>query len=184
MKSQPWAVLVAVLIAIMIPFEARSATIWPGTARPVVVDDGPDSAVELGVKFRSDINGSVTGIRFYKASTNTGTHIGNLWSSSGTLLATATFSNETASGWQQVNFPTPVTIAANTVYMASYHTNSGHYSFGTNYFAGNGVDSPPLHALADSVSGANGGFAYGSGSSFPSQGWNSTNYWVDVLFQP
>ena len=182
MRSHLLAVSVAVIVAIMIPFEARSATIWPGTARPVVVDDGPDSAVELGVKFRSDTNGSVTGIRFYKASTNTGTHIGNLWSSSGTLLATATFTGETASGWQQVNFTTPVAISANTVYVASYHTNSGHYSDDQNYFASNGVDTPPLHALANGVSGVNGVYAYGTGSSFPSLGWNSSNYWVDVVF--
>jgi hypothetical protein len=147
------------------------------------VDSGPDSAVELGVTFRSDASGSITGIRFYKASANTGTHVGNLWTSTGTLLATAIFANETASGWQQVNFSTPVAITANTVYVASYHTNAGHYSDDQNYFAGTGVDSPPLHALADGVSGFNGAYAYGSASSFPNQGWNSSNYWVDVVYQ-
>ena len=121
-------------------------TIWPSTAVPGLIDGGADSAVELGVKFRADVAGTITGIRFYKASTNTGTHVGNLWSSNGTLLATATFSNETVSGWQQVSFATPVTIAANTVYVASYHTNVGHYSLDVNYFAGTGVDNAPLHA--------------------------------------
>ena len=138
--------------------------------------------MELGVKFRADSSGYITGIRFYKASANTGTHVGNLWTSNGTLLATATFTNETASGWQQVNFSTPVAITANTVYVASYHTNTGHYSDDLNYFAGKGVDNPPLHALADGVSGVNGVFAYGSTSSFPNQGWKSSNYWVDVVF--
>ena len=80
------------------------------------------------MKFRSDSSGYITGIRFYKASTNTGTHVGNLWTSTGTRLATATFTSETASGWQQVNFATPVAITANTVYVASYHTNVGHYN--------------------------------------------------------
>jgi hypothetical protein len=148
------------------------------------VDSGPDNAVELGVKFQSEVNGYVTGIRFYKASTNTGTHVANLWTSYGTLLATATFTGETASGWQQVLFSTPVAITANTAYVASYHTTVGHYSDNLSYFSGKGVDSPPLHALADGVSGYNGAFAYGSTSSFPSQGWNSSNYWVDVVFQP
>ena len=159
-------------------------TLWPGTTVPKVADAGPDSPVELGVKFRSDSNGSITGIRFYKASANTGAHVGNLWTSAGTLLATATFTNETASGWQQVNFATPVAITANTVYVASCHTSSGHYSDDENYFAGKGVDSSPLHALADGVSGFNGVYAYGSASSFPNEGWNSSNYWVDVVFQP
>ena len=140
-------------------------------------------AVELGVKFRSDVTGTITGIRFYKASTNTGTHVAHLWSSAGALLATATFSSETASGWQQVNFSTPVAIAANTVYVASYHTNTGHYSFDNNYFATKGVDNAPLHALANGVSGANSVYAYGTTSTFPSQSYLSTNYWVDVVFR-
>jgi hypothetical protein len=159
------------------------ATLWPGTAVPEVVDGGPDSAVELGVKFRSDVAGNITGIRFYKASANTGTHVGNLWTSTGTLLATATFTGETASGWQQVNFATPVPITANTVYVASYHANNGHFSFNDNYFLVNGVDNPPLHALANGVSGGNGVNAYGSSSVFPNQTWNARNYWVDVVWQ-
>ena len=99
------------------------------------------------MKFRSDVNGSITGIRFYKASTNTGTHVANLWTSSGTLLTTATFIGETASGWQQVLFSSPVPITANTVYVASYHALNGHYSANLNYFATTGVDSPPLLPL-------------------------------------
>jgi len=159
-------------------------TLWPGTTVPTLVDAGPDNSVELGVKFKSDLNGYITGIRFYKAGTNTGTHVGNLWTSTGTLLATATFTNETASGWQQVNFSTPVAITANTVYVVSYHANAGHYSADKNYFATKGMDSPPLHALANGVSGGDGVYAYGSTSSFPSKTYLSTNYWVDVVFSP
>nr|WP_281720725.1 DUF4082 domain-containing protein [Nitrosomonas nitrosa] len=159
-------------------------TLWPGATIPGVVDAGADSSVELGVKFRSDVNGSVTGVRFYKASTNTGTHVANLWTSNGTLLATATFTGETASGWQQVLFSSPVPITANTVYVVSYHSLNGHYSFGLNYFSTTGVDSPPLHALANGVSGGNGVYAYGATSVFPTQTYNAANYWVDVLFQP
>jgi hypothetical protein len=164
------------------PACTSNCTIWPNTVVPGRIDDGPDNAVELGVKFRADVNGTVAGIRFYKASTNTGTHVGNLWSDTGQLLASATFSGETASGWQQVNFATPVAITANTVYVASYHTNAGHYSADQNDFAATGVDNPPLHALQNGISGFNGVYAYGSGSSFPTQGYNSSNYWVDVVF--
>jgi hypothetical protein len=156
-------------------------TIWSATAVPGTVDSGPDAAVELGMKFKSDVNGTITSIRFYKSSNNTGTHVGNLWSSTGTLLASATFTSETASGWQQVNFATPVTITANTVYVASYHTTVGHYSFDPNFFLSSGIDNPPLHALQDGVSGVDGVFAYGSTSVFPSNGFNSSNYWVDIV---
>jgi hypothetical protein len=149
-------------------------TIWPTTGTPGVPDSGPDSAVELGVKFRADISGSITGIRFYKGVGNTGIHVGNLWASSGSLLASVTFSGESSSGWQQANFSSPVAVATNTVYVASYHTSVGHYSDDQGFFASSGVDNPPLHALADGVSGFDGVFVYGSSSSFPNQGYNSS----------
>jgi hypothetical protein len=156
-------------------------SIWNDTATPAVVAKPDNRAVELGVKFKSDIDGYITGIRFYKGTSNTGTHVGNLWTSSGQQLATATFTNETASGWQQVNFAQPVPITANTVYVASYHTNVGYYSINEGYFATASVDSPPLHFLRDGVSGGNGVYKYGS-SGFPSQTYRSSNYWVDVVF--
>jgi Domain of unknown function (DUF4082)/Abnormal spindle-like microcephaly-assoc'd, ASPM-SPD-2-Hydin/Immunoglobulin I-set domain len=159
-------------------------TIWPSSAVPTVIDQGPDSPVELGVTFRSDINGYITGIRFYKSTANTGIHVGNLWSSTGALLAKATFSGESTSGWQQVNFANPVAITANTNYVASYHTNSGHYSIDENYFATSGVDRAPLHAMANGNGGLNGPYAYGSSSAFPKLTYKSTNYWVDMVFSP
>ena len=170
-------------LGITIAAALPSASLWPASAVPGTVDGGADSPVELGVKFRSDVAGNIIGIRFHKAATNTGTHVANLWNSSGTKLATATFTGETASGWQQVNFATPVAIAANTVYIASYHANNGHYGCDVNYFSSLGVDNAPLHALADGASGGNGVYAYGSSSTFPNQTWNAANYWVDVVLQ-
>jgi Domain of unknown function (DUF4082) len=158
-------------------------SIWSSATVPGLADGGPDSAVELGVKFRSDVAGYITGIRFYKHTSNTGTHVANLWSLAGTRLATATFSGETASGWQQVTFASPVAIAANTVYVATYLCPNGHYSADLNYFASQGVDTPPLHALASGATGGpNGVFAYGATSTFPNQTWFAANYWVDVMF--
>ena len=156
-------------------------TLWSSSATPQNPAEADSSAVEVGVKFTADVAGEITGIRFYKDSTNTGTHVGNLWTADGTLLASATFSGETASGWQQVNFATPVAIQPNTVYVASYHTDVGHYAEDDNYFT-SGVDSGPLHALADGASGPNGVYAYGSTSTFPATGYQASNYWVDVVF--
>ena len=123
--------------------------------------DADTNAVEVGVKFRSDQAGYITGLRFYKTAGNTGTHVGHLWTAGGTQLAEATFTGEGASGWQQVSFDTPVAINANTTYVASYHAPNGHYTSISGFFAGNGVDSAPLHALADGVDGPNGIYKYG-----------------------
>ncbi|WP_184327604.1 N,N-dimethylformamidase beta subunit family domain-containing protein, partial [Rhizobium sp. BK529] len=150
-----------------------------GAATPAVVNTDDTSAVELGVKFQTSVAGTVTGLRFYKGSQDTGTHTGTLWSSTGTQLATLTFTNETASGWQTATFSSPVTLTPGQTYTASYHTNAGHYSSTANYFASN-VTSGPLTAPAS----GNGVYRYGASSLFPSATFQQTNYWVDVMFNP
>ncbi|MDV2992080.1 MAG: hypothetical protein N4J56_001734 [Chroococcidiopsis sp. SAG 2025] len=164
------------------PTPSTSYSIWASSTTPNNVAND-SQAVELGVKFKSDVDGYITGIRFYKGSSNTGTYIGNLWTSIGQKLATATFTNVAGTGWQQVNFAQPVRITANTVYVASYHTSIGRYAYKTNDFKNAGVNSSPLQALKDGVSGGNGVYKYGTTSSFPTDTYNSSNYWVDVVFQ-
>jgi hypothetical protein len=159
-----------------------SLTVTPGVvlfsngATPSNVTVNDPSSVELGVVFQASTAGAITAIRFYKGPQNTGSHVGNLWSASGALLATVTFTSETTSGWQQANFSSPVTITPGTNYVASYHT-SGFYSGDGGYFA-TALTSGPLTAPA----GPNGVYAYGSSSTYPTGSYNSTNYWVDVVF--
>ena len=158
-------------------------SLFSPTSTPSVITNNDPNAVELGFKFTSSQAGQITGIEFYKGPQNTGTHVADLWSATGTLLATATFTGETASGWQQVNFATPVPITAGTTYVASYHTNVGEYSATANQFA-NAVTSGPLTAPSSSSSGGNGVYSYGSSSLFPTSAYNATSYGVDVLFKP
>jgi hypothetical protein len=148
-------------------------------ATPATIDSGDGTSLELGVKFRSDSTGSVTGIRFYKAAANTGTHVGSLWTASGALLASAAFTNETASGWQQVTFANPVSISAGTIYVVGYFAPNGRYS-ATSLGLASAIDNVPLHAVADSTS-SNGVYAVGSQTAFPTSSFNATNYWVDVM---
>jgi hypothetical protein len=133
------------------------------------------------VKFRSDVDGWVTGIRFYKGAANTGAHIGSLWSSDGTQLAQAAFAGETASGWQTVSFGTAVHVNANTTYVASYFAPSGHYSLDYNYFTST-AGAAPLHALGTGIDGGNGVYRYSGSSTFPTNTYGASNYWVDVVF--
>ena len=158
-----------------------SYSIWSGSEVPAIVSASDSAAVELGVKFRSSVAGYVTGVKFYKGATNTGTHTGSLWSSSGTRLATVTFGNETASGWQYQAFAAPWAISAGTTYVVSYHAPVGRYALNQGYFSTSGVDSYPLRALANGEDGSNGVYRYGA-SGFPNQSWNASNYWVDVVF--
>ena len=156
-------------------------SLWSNTTTPTVTSDPDTAATEVGVKFQAAVNGTITGIRFYKGAGNTGTHTGKLWTSTGTLLASVTFSNETATGWQQVNFSTPIAIMANTTYVVSYRAPRGHYAADEQYFSA-AYTNAPLRALANGEQGGNGVYKYGA-SGFPTQTFNASNYWVDVVFR-
>ncbi|PKH44211.1 Ig-like domain-containing protein [Nocardioides alpinus] len=157
-------------------------TIWPPTTAPATTD--PDtSAVELGVKFRTDTPGFVTGIRYYRPSQATGTHVGSLWSATGTRLAQVTFTGGTASGWQEATFGSPVAVSPNTTYVASYFTPS-RYVVNSGYFSSAATTRGPLTALQNGTDGGNGLYRYTStASTFPNLSYGSENYWVDVVFQ-
>ena len=156
---------------------------------PWTLDDGDTQSIEVGVRFKSDLDGTITGVRFYKSTANTGTHVGTLWTGDGTLLATGTFSGESATGWQQLNFATPVNVTAGTTYVASYYAPNGHYSVSRQWFympsptGGNSLDSAPLHALGANT-GPNGVYSYGSASRYPTSTFFGESYAVDVVFNP
>ncbi|GAA4424240.1 hypothetical protein GCM10023148_26450 [Actinokineospora soli] len=150
------------------------------TATPATVDSGDNAAIEVGTKFTTSVNATVTGMRFYKAAANTGTHTGSLWSPGGQRLATGTFTGETASGWQTLTFSQPVQIRSGTPYVVSYHAPAGRYSVDAGYFNDKGAGIVPLTAPKSSaVAGGNGVFKYGQG--FPDSSFNGGNYWVDVI---
>ena len=133
-----------------------TCSVWGTGSTPTRADSGTATGTEVGMKFRSEVSGKVTGVRFFKSTANTGTHVGSLWTTSGTRLASVTFANESASGWQQALFSSPVSINANTTYVVSYFAPNGHTAKDDSYFYPNPsprpdtysrVDSPPLHAL-------------------------------------
>ncbi|MDP4249238.1 MAG: DUF4082 domain-containing protein, partial [Bacteroidota bacterium] len=137
--------------------------------------------IECGVKFKSSEAGYITGVRFYKATGNTGQHIGEFYSASGTRLARATFTGETSSGWQTVKFDTAIAIKADTTYVAAYFSGDGNYTFSDGYLDTATVNSP-LTAMADGTDGLNGVYDYSLTPVFPTSSYHSGNYWVDVLF--
>jgi hypothetical protein len=146
--------------------------------------NGGITGIEVGLKFQSSVSGYITGIRFYKGDGTTGTHIGHLWdpSSTSSPLASVTFVAETCYGWQEAIFSSPVSISANTIYIASMHSSSGDYAYTNPYFTAD-ITNGSLTAIGtSSTGGPNGVYKYSSTSIFPNQNFQSTNYWIDVDF--
>lgn len=165
---------------------ACPCTLFPSTLKPAATGlptqdgrsgSGPFS-YELGVKVQVDAPTQATALRFYKSPGETGTHVGRIWSPTGTLLASVTFAGETASGWQQQALASPFALQPGTVYTVSVNANADFVSTlgGLKTAAGSG----PLHSVAD---GANGVFASAAGS-FPTQTYGSSNYFVDLVGDP
>ena len=172
------AVVVALIIAtfgfVGQPASAASTNLWGSQAPANSYTENDGTPVELGTRFKVEQSGSVLGVRFYKAASNTGVHTGSLWSSDGTRLATVTFTNETSSGWQSAQFANKVALKAGQTYTVSYFSPRGVYTL-TEGHAG----SSTLSALS-SVSGV---YAYGKTSTFPKSTWRSSQYWVDPIFE-
>ena len=149
----------------------------PGTAVE------PDTrSVEIGVKFRANVAGTITALRFYRGTGNANGYVAKLWSGNGTLLAQASVSDGRVPGWQEVKLPTPVAITAGTTYVASYYTSNGQFARDVSGLA-SAVVSGNLTAPASSTVGGNGVFVYGTGG-FPTSSYKDANYWVDVRFVP
>jgi hypothetical protein len=99
----------------------------------------------------------------------------DLWSANGTLLGSGTIPDGSGAspGCVTVQLSQPVTIQAGVTYVASYYTSNGNYADTRNFSYP--FTSGPLTALA-------GVFQYGGG--FPTNVYQNSNYWVDVLFTP
>jgi len=148
-----------------------------GDQAPTTAASTDPDAVELGMAFTVSQPGTVTGIRFYKGTGNSGTHRGTLWSSTGQNLASVTFTNETATGWQTANLQSPVTLTVGQRYVVSYLAPNGRYALTSNYFSTPRTNGP---IIADTTS--NGRYRYGSTGGFPTASWNASNYFVDIVF--
>jgi Domain of unknown function (DUF4082)/Bacterial Ig-like domain (group 2) len=173
--------LLAILVLALISSAAiaQTKTLFSSTATPASPNSSAGSPVEVGMKFTSDTAGYITAIRFYKGASNTGTHVGTLWTSAGAMLAQVNFNAETASGWQQGNLATPVPITPYPIYVVSYHS-SGAFSYDPGFF-NVPVNNAPLHAVQNSGI-SNGVYAYGPAGTFPTTGGAGANFWVDVVF--
>lgn len=141
--------------------------------------------IELGIKMRFDHDGYITGIRFYKIPGMGGVHSASLWNFDGTVrMANATFVNESASGWQEVQFA-PVAVTANATYTASVFMADGNYTATSNYFTSQINNSPFIiqksgEAWDGTGNSGQGTFKLSSNSVYPNGSFNASNYWIDA----
>lgn len=164
------------LSAILTSVPAPTTFTLFGTADVSLPKLNDGEPLELGLKFKASQAGSIKGIRFYKPVGTTGTHTASLWLNSTTKLASAQFTAETASGWQEATFPSPVSVTASTAYTASVFFASGDYISRVS-----GLSSIVTQGPISTIAGTNGVFKYGP-TGFPAASYQDSNYYVDVIF--
>jgi lysophospholipase L1-like esterase/fibronectin type 3 domain-containing protein len=198
--SEAWAEKVATLRSVPPPASTRSCpcSIWAESDAPTTPQVSTTTAAEVGVKFRTEKDGFITALRFYKGPDNAGPHVASLWKAisdsstytsssttmTGTLLASGTVTSGTGSGWQEVVLSTPVAVQAHTLYFASYYAPSGRYAADAGYFRDREIVHSPLRLPSQSSIDGN-GFIRGGSPGLPQPNpQGDTNYWVDVVFVP
>lgn len=152
-----------------------------GLGAPSVPDGADDASLTLGVRFSSSTAGFINGVRFYKDAANTGTHQGFLYSPTGQVMASGTFTEESVSGWQNLVFPQSVPVDAGATYTVAYTAPNGHYAADKGYFETRSRVSGVLTAQGGRNV-VNGVFYRGTG--FPTETYKYTNYWVDAIWSP
>jgi hypothetical protein len=161
------------------PVSSGESIFTTQTPASLSLSDGANINYELGTRFLVTKPGQIKSIRFYKSPSETGTHVGKIYISdmSGPReIASITFTNETASGWQQQNLSAPLSIAANTEYIVTVNTGNTYYVT-TNQGLATQIASGSLRTMV-----GNNGIFRQTGYGWTS--WQNSNYFRDVVFVP
>jgi hypothetical protein len=159
-------------------------SLWSDLSFPIGNSLTPTKGIETGMQFISNQSGYVMGVRFYKTSENTGTHVGNLWDGKTRKnLASVVFVNETDSGWQTALFDTPILIESNKTYVVSYFSPEGNAAYQEGIFLDEGVVSGNLSLPSSAAIKGNGLYRYGTKTRFPTVKSKGNHYWVDVIYE-
>ncbi|MGN6326417.1 DUF4082 domain-containing protein [Pseudolysinimonas sp.] len=165
-------------IALVPTGQAAGATrsVFTDSIRPTTLTDPDRRPVELGVRFSTKKEVTVTGVRFYKGPRNTGTHVGSLWSPGGIRIATTTFTHESRSGWQSASFSRPIRVEAGRTYVLSYSAPKGRYSSDAEGFRNPISDGTVTYPRGAGV------YSYVVGA-YPQRSYRNSNYLVDVVYR-
>jgi len=158
---------------------ASAATgIFADDLRPQTPSDPDRRAVELGVRFSPQKAGSVTALQYYQGPRTQGVQLATLWSASGKVLATVSFSPSAKVGWRTVPLRKPVPLAAHQTYVVSYHAPKGGYPVTEHDLA------KPRTQNGFSLTANAGVYRYGSARLLPTKTYKGSNYFADVVFTP
>jgi len=131
--------------------------------------------VELGVTFSITAPGRITGLRFYQARSEKGSHTLRLWDSYGAVRCSADIPEKSGGGWRKAVLPEPVSVQAGDSFCVSY-TASSHY-----------VATPGVFASAvvkEGIRREAGVYSFETLGRRPAKTYKQMSYFVDVDYEP
>ncbi|WP_162605810.1 DUF4082 domain-containing protein [Jiangella aurantiaca] len=143
---------------------------------PRTAADPDRRAVELGVRFSPQEDGSVTALQYYQGARTRDVTTATLWSAEGEVLARVSFAASRSVGWRTVPLETSVPLTAGETYVASYHAPQGGYAVTEHDLTTRQVRNGFVLQAGAGV------YHYGSHSRFPDDTYRGSNYLVDIVY--
>ena len=170
-----FALAIGALIAVPAVAQPVPTGIFADSLQPAIEVDSDRAAVELGVEFSPKSAGAVTGLQYYQGRAAKEVTTATLWSSTGRILAQASFAASRSEGWRTVPLSRPVALTAGETYVVSYHAPHGGYPVTENDLVQKRTQNG---FVLDKGAGV---YKYGL-SGFPQSTHMGSNYLVDIVF--
>lgn len=133
---------------------------------------------ELGFLFKTTGNIQLSAITYYKPALEAGLHTAKLWdASSGVLIASTTFDNESPSGWQTAALGQPINLPSGGDYVVGVNSNNG-YAISRNYWGQSAQFSDSLVLPGGSSNGL-----YGNTGVMPTSSFSNSNYFRGMTYR-
>jgi hypothetical protein len=139
-----------------------------------------DLPYELGTRFKATVGARVLKARVYADAAETGEHTVRLWRAADSTLIAGPYAWSFPSGtegWKEFTLPEPVTIEGNTEYVIAVTNGSDQWYFCTEGAFNAPINNGPLVTFVGS------GVYTTTLGEMPTQVWNNSNYYRDVVIE-
>src|SRR5699024_3067200 len=117
---------------------SNGAGLFSDTLEPEFAAADSTESTNLGMKFSSEVTGSVAALQFYRSEQQTKSYGASLWDlKTGDLLSTTIFDASSEAGWQTAALPEPVQLNKGRWYVVSYLATDGQYAYTEDVFPAN-----------------------------------------------
>jgi hypothetical protein len=147
---------------------------------PAAAAGDRDMRYELGTKFKTTVGARVVKVRVYASAAEEGEHTIRLWRVADSTLIAGPYAwsfPTGTEGWKEFALPEPVTIEGNTDYIVAVTNGTDQWYFCTEQAFSAPINNGPLVTYVGS------GVYTTTLGAMPTETWNNSNYYRDVVIE-